>query len=48
MCDFRKITFKWATDICMHSLVLHRNFMSLSVDFDNDRPVRGRENGEIV
>ena len=30
-----------------HSLVLHRNFTSLSVDFDNDRLVRGREKAEI-
>ena len=31
-----------------HSFVLHHSFMGLLLDFDNDLPAGGRENGEIV
>ena len=31
-----------------HTFVLHRSFTGLSVDFDNDRLVGGRDNREIV
>ena len=31
-----------------HLFVLHCSFTSLLVNFDNDRPIGGRENEEIV